>query len=369
MLQKVVVLALCGLVALSAAMPFDVLADDISDCKLCEHIVGAAERHHHNNLCNTTQDQLKRELDRECFQFTHTHGDGAAKKCADFVNAHIATIYNDIKAGKRPPAVCKDLGLCGGTGAPPTGMPMTTRPAEKVNLVPEIFAPHDPCRTCSFIIGRAEHHFKPDETADQLKGHLEKECKQLAQLQGQAAADHCTKLVDTNIQTIYNDIKAGKRPHQICSEIGECAAFTGMPPTGMPVSGPPKKTGPEILARPHDPCRTCEFIIGRAEHHIHNGNVPDEKRLLRELEHECIQLAQFEGDEASVHCLNIIQKDIDMIYNDVKAGKRPRQVCEDMGECQARTSAAPPAPTTSAPVMMSTTTSASMFKKLLNIFH
>uniref|UniRef100_A0AC34FE05 Saposin B-type domain-containing protein n=1 Tax=Panagrolaimus sp. ES5 TaxID=591445 RepID=A0AC34FE05_9BILA len=355
--QKVIVLALCGLFAFSTAMPFDVLADDIDDCRLCEHIVGAAERHHHNNLNGTTQAQLKRELDRECFQFTHTHGDGAAKKCADFVNAHIATIYNDIKAGKRPPAVCKDLGLCGGaSGAPPSGPPPTGA-AEEVEEEPEVLAPHDPCRTCAFIVGRAEHHFKPNETSDQLKGHLENECKQLAQVQGQQAADHCKTIIDANIQTIYSDIKAGKRPHQICKDIGECVASSGAPPSGAPKA--------DILARPHDPCRTCEFIIGRAEHHIHNRNVTDEKRLLRELEHECIQLAHSEGDQASVACLNLIQKDIDLIFNDINAGKRPRQICEDMGECHRMSggTGAPPA------TVAATTTPTSIFKKFLNIFH
>uniref|UniRef100_A0A914YYP9 Saposin B-type domain-containing protein n=1 Tax=Panagrolaimus superbus TaxID=310955 RepID=A0A914YYP9_9BILA len=343
-------------------MPFDVLADDIDDCRLCEHVVGAAERHHHNNLNGTTQDQLKRELDRDCFQFSHTHGDGAAKKCADFVNAHIATIYNDIQAGKRPRAVCKDLGLCGGaSGAPPSGAP-TTAAAKKI-AEPEILAPHNPCQTCAFIVGRAEHRFKPNETSDQLKGHLERECKQLGHLQGQQAADHCKKIIDTNIQTIYSDIKAGKRPHQICTDIGECTAATGAPPSGMPSSGAPKA---EILARPHDPCRTCEFIIGRAEHHIHNGNVPDEKRLLRELEHECIQLAHVEGDQASVDCLNLIQKDIDLIYNDIKAGKRPRQICQDMAQCHGMTGGTGAPPATAS---FSTTASASIFKKFFNIFH
>uniref|UniRef100_A0A914Y856 Saposin B-type domain-containing protein n=1 Tax=Panagrolaimus superbus TaxID=310955 RepID=A0A914Y856_9BILA len=196
----------------------------------------------------------------------------------------------------------------------------------------DVFPNFDPCQTCNFIVGRAEHHFKPNETATQLQSRLDFECQQLGHFQGQNASDHCKKIIDSHIQTIYSDIKAGKRPHQICFDIGECASPSGAPPSRMPPSGAPKA---EILARPHDPCRTCEFIIGRAEYHIHNGNVTDEKRLLRELEHECIQLAHVEGDQASVDCLNLIQKDIDMIFNDIKAGKRPRQICEDMRQCHA----------------------------------
>jgi hypothetical protein len=58
-----------------------------------------------------------------------------------------------------------------------------------------------------------------------------------------------------------------------------------------------------------------------------------------------------------------------MIYNDIKGGKRPRQICEDMGECHARTGGTDvPPPTTNGPVMASTT-APSMLKKLLNIFH
>uniref|UniRef100_A0AC34R2R1 Saposin B-type domain-containing protein n=1 Tax=Panagrolaimus sp. JU765 TaxID=591449 RepID=A0AC34R2R1_9BILA len=95
----------------------------------------------------------------------------------------------------------------------------------------DIFANFDPCNTCTFIVGRAEHHFKPNETENQLKKKLDKECRQLAHHQGQQAADHCLKIIDANIDTIYFDIKAGKRPHQICIDIGECA---GPSPTGLP---------------------------------------------------------------------------------------------------------------------------------------
>jgi len=385
MLQKVIVLTLCGLFALSSAMPFDVLAaptpGPIDDCRLCEQIVGVAERHHHNNFNKTTQQQLKRELDRECFQFTHTHGHEAARKCVAFINAHIATIYNDVVAGKRPSQVCKDIGACGGVVAMSTPPPPPPSSAPK-ELPAEELPQHDRCHTCSFVVGRAEHHFKKNETAAQLLKHLDRECKQLAQLQGQAAADECTKLANNNIQVIYNDIKAGKRPHQICAELGECGG-TGAPPTGMPVSGGPKvEILAEVLPR-HDPCRICEFVMARAEHHLHNGNVTDKNRLLRELEHDCIQLAHSEGDQASVACLNLAQKDIDLIFNDINAGKHPRQICEDVGECTARTGR----PMTGMPVtgmpmttmlsgpsggpsMMPFSTTASGFlKKIFNMFH
>ena len=102
-------------------------------------------------------------------------------------------------------------------------------------------------------------------------------------------------------------------------DLGECAS--------APASTVGARVDDLAEKRPHDPCHTCEFIIGRAEHHIHNNNVSDENRLLRELEHECIQLAHSEGDQASVHCLNIVQKNIDKIYADISAGERPRQVC------------------------------------------
>jgi hypothetical protein len=99
-----------------------------------------------------------------------------------------------------------------------------------------VFPGHNPCRTCDFIVGRAEHHFKPNETAPQLQTVLEFECQKLGHIQGQEAADHCKKIIDSNIQTIYTDIKAHKRPHQICVDIGECGmqtGGTGMPPTMM----------------------------------------------------------------------------------------------------------------------------------------
>uniref|UniRef100_A0AC34R5I8 Saposin B-type domain-containing protein n=1 Tax=Panagrolaimus sp. JU765 TaxID=591449 RepID=A0AC34R5I8_9BILA len=310
-----------------SAMPVDVLSSSIEECNLCRHIVGAAERHFKPNV--TTQDSLKRELDRECVAFSHTHDKNVSRQCIAFVDANIATIFADISAGKRPEAVCVDIQVC---QAHPT--------AAAASAVEEQLAEHNPCNTCTFIIGRAEHHFRPNETAAQLQAKLEKECKRLGQLQGQEAGQHCKQIVDTNIQTIYNDIKAGKRPHQICIDIGECAQNV----TAQPVTAGFQ----HVFAPAPDECHTCEYIIGRAEHHYHNRNVTNENRLLRELEHECIKLAHIEGDQASIKCLDIVRQNIDVIFRDVQNHRRPRDVCIDIGECQA-SSDGTPGPVTGGP--------------------
>ncbi|KAE9554465.1 hypothetical protein FO519_002339 [Halicephalobus sp. NKZ332] len=323
-MNRQAVFAILGFAIAVSAMPFDVLpggGPGLEECELCTRVIGAAERHFHNNV--TTQDRLKRELDRECVAFSHTHNQNVSKDCIAFVDANIATIFTEISAGKRPWQICQDIGVCHrGTGGP-TGGP-SSAPVEAEEL-PQ----HDPCHTCNFIIGRAEHHFRPNETSDQLKANLDRECQQLAQWQGNDTAAKCQQIVDANIQTIYNDIKAGKRPYQVCIDLGECTAGTGNPPTGGSFI--------DVFPPAPDACRTCEFLIGRAEHHMHGRNVTDKDRLERELEHECIQLAHVEGDQAAIQCLDLVRQDIDIIFNDVQAHKHPRQICQDIGECPAGT--------------------------------
>ena len=70
-MNSLTVIAILGFVIAVSAMPFDVLpggGPGIEECELCDRVVGAAERHFRNNV--TTQDALKRELDRECVAFS-----------------------------------------------------------------------------------------------------------------------------------------------------------------------------------------------------------------------------------------------------------------------------------------------------------
>uniref|UniRef100_A0AC34R2E9 Saposin B-type domain-containing protein n=1 Tax=Panagrolaimus sp. JU765 TaxID=591449 RepID=A0AC34R2E9_9BILA len=211
-------------------MPLDDLAAGagIQECELCRNIVGAAERHFQNNV--TTQDGLKRELDRECIKFSHTHDKNVSQQCINYVDANIATIFTEISQGKRPEQICTDILVC-------AGRPTHNPPTAAVKIVKKLELPqHDPCNTCTFIVGRAEHHFRPNETESQLQKTLDGECRRLGQFQGQQAADHCLKIIDSHMDIIYNDIKAGKRPHQICIDIGECTTGTASP---VPVSVSP----------------------------------------------------------------------------------------------------------------------------------
>uniref|UniRef100_A0AC35GG04 Saposin B-type domain-containing protein n=1 Tax=Panagrolaimus sp. PS1159 TaxID=55785 RepID=A0AC35GG04_9BILA len=85
--------------------------------------------------------------------------------------------------------------------------------------------------------------------------------------------------------------------------------------------------------RLQDSCRTCEYIIRRAENHFANGSFTTNE-LLRQLERECIKLANTDGDEAAVACINMVQNNnIAVIYNDVQAHIPAKQVCQDINQC------------------------------------
>ena len=62
------------------------------------------------------------------------------------------------------------------------------------------------------------------ESEEELKQQLLEECDALKRRQGQAAVDKCKAVINTNMDTIYNDLKAGKKPTDVCIDIKECPA-------------------------------------------------------------------------------------------------------------------------------------------------
>jgi hypothetical protein len=96
----------------------------------------------------------------------------------------------------------------------------------------------------------------------------------------------------------------------------------------------------EKRQRPHDPCRTCDIVLNIARHHFHN-NITDKAALQAQLLLECQHLAQFEGQEASAHCTQIVNNNMDKIYSDLSTGVSARQTCIDIRECPPRPSQMP----------------------------
>jgi hypothetical protein len=94
--------------------------------------------------------------------------------------------------------------------------------------------PQDPCRTCEIIINIARHHFNNtvnDKAA--LQAQLLVECQYLSQVEGQAAADHCTSVVNAKIDMIYDDMHTMKTARQTCVDIGECTQGSSMMPVSL----------------------------------------------------------------------------------------------------------------------------------------
>jgi hypothetical protein len=74
-----------------------------------------------------------------------------------------------------------------------------------------------------------------------------------------------------------------------------------------------------------------------ALHHFHN-HVTDQTALQNELLSECRRLAAFEGQNASHHCTDVVNANIDKIFADLQQTQdgdfaASYNTCYDIGEC------------------------------------
>uniref|UniRef100_A0A914QML7 Uncharacterized protein n=1 Tax=Panagrolaimus davidi TaxID=227884 RepID=A0A914QML7_9BILA len=75
----------------------------------------------------------------------------------------------------------------------------------------------DPSHICNDIIQSAENHFANQSfTSSQLRRQLEHECIQFSSTDGDEASVACIKMVQNNIEMIYNDVKSQIPSKQIC---------------------------------------------------------------------------------------------------------------------------------------------------------
>uniref|UniRef100_A0A914CMU0 Saposin B-type domain-containing protein n=1 Tax=Acrobeloides nanus TaxID=290746 RepID=A0A914CMU0_9BILA len=290
-------------------------------CHLCDRLIAFGEYFLHKNP-NATQAQLQAELENDC-----TKNPAEQQQCTAFVDANIATIYSDLKAGKRPRQVCTDLGVCAaGTSAMPVDKKVRAR--RQAGTTP---SPQQVCHLCDKLIGYGEYflHKNPNATQAQLQADLEHECSR-----DPAEQQQCTAFVDANIATIYSDLKAGKRPHQVCADLGVCPSGAT---SAMPVD---KKVRARRQAAttesPQHVCHLCDRLISLGEHFLHKNPNATQAQLQAELEHDCTR-----DPPDQQHCTTFVDANIAKIYSDLKAGKRPYQVCADLGVCAAGTSAMP----------------------------
>jgi uncharacterized protein (DUF2141 family) len=278
-------------------------------CRTCEIIVNIA-RHHFNNTVND-EAALQAQLLMECARLAQFEGQAASDHCTQVVNANIDMIYNDMHTNKTSRQTCQDIKEC----------PMIIKRQKR--------QAHNPCRTCEIIVGIAKRHFHNNFT-DQgaLQTQLLAECQNLIN-HGFTADEvaNCVALVNNNMPAIYQEMVNNPTapPMKICTDLKQCTMVLKR----------------QKRQRPHDPCRTCEIIVNIARHHF-NHTVYTKPDLLAQLLVECQHLAQFEGQEASAHCTQIVNQNIDKIFQDMTTpGYSARHTCEDIKECPPRTTMMP----------------------------
>jgi len=220
MYKYAILVALAVFAATSAQTPSE------HDCRICEFIIAIA-RHHFNNSF-TDEGALKAQLLTECGHISNTQDQTT---CKTIVNGNIDKIYADLQAGDRSGQTCVDIAYCTpgetgfprytGTGTFPTRMPNAKKVRARRQAPATTESPRRVCEQCDRLVGYAEYfyHRNPNATQAQVQAELEHECSRAPNQQEQQA---CTQFVDSNIATIYTDLKAGKRPFQICEDIGVC---------------------------------------------------------------------------------------------------------------------------------------------------
>jgi hypothetical protein len=91
----------------------------------------------------------------------------------------------------------------------------------------------------------------------------------------------------------------------------------------------------EKRQQPHNPCRTCEVLIGIAKRHFHN-NFTDQGALKTQLDLECRNLAQHGFTDAEVQgCIALVDGNMPAIYNELvnNPTATPQKICTDLKQC------------------------------------
>jgi hypothetical protein len=187
-------------------------------CRVCEALIAIARRHFHDSNQTMTEDALQTQLNIECDNFgQHGFTPAEVASCHTQVNANIDAIYMELvnNPNANPQQVCTDLGPCASmTTMRPKRQKRQTNPFE--------------CRTCEAIIAIAYRQFHHGhQSQDQLQHTLLRECDTLGWVEGPAASQHCTQIVNNNMDKIYADLQNSNSGDfgtslKTCQDIGEC---------------------------------------------------------------------------------------------------------------------------------------------------
>jgi hypothetical protein len=186
-------------------------------CRVCETLMAIARRHFHNNITDETA--LGVQLHMECDNLgMNGFTTQEVQNCNDQITAHLHDIFLELSNNPNLNVrqVCQAFGRC------PTPTPPTVRRVKR-----QMGGRN--CRTCEIVMNFALHHFH-DNITDQaaLQDELFAECRRIANLEGQAQAQHCHDIVQNNIAKIFSDLQntSGSSDiataHHTCVDIQEC---------------------------------------------------------------------------------------------------------------------------------------------------
>ncbi|CAJ0932888.1 unnamed protein product, partial [Mesorhabditis belari] len=86
-----------------------------------------------------------------------------------------------------------------------------------------------------------------------------------------------------------------------------------------------------VISSETDSCQICEQILQEAARNLQKDYAENE--LLKELLLACNSLEATYDRETVQKCIGFTYPNIDIIYNDFKAGKDAHSTCVEIGQC------------------------------------
>jgi hypothetical protein len=243
--------------------------EKVNECALCHTFV---------QLAAGEIDKPLADIKKDMYKLCDDLGASEAAQCHAVVNQFAQQIYQWLKDGQTADQICTKVGLC-------------TKIVKQQNV--------DKCGACVALLHVA------DGMLDQPLPNIEAKMKQLcAQFASGSDIKKCQEDVDKYGQQIYDALKAGQTPKQLCAAVGICTNNLALPRL--------------------DKCKGCKFAVRALGGvlHLEEGN------LEKEVAKICAKLGSF----ANV-CTSFLDKELDTIVADLQNGDDETKICKKFKLC------------------------------------
>jgi len=274
---------------------------DNKTCEVCEWLVKYGESWLKSHP-NANETEFVDEIEKICNLLPASE----KKSCDGAVTLFGGIIFEELQHGAAPEKVCADIKLC--TAA-------VVLPSLKLG-------DNETCKVCEVVMKYAESYMTahPGLNETDLVTELENLCHFLPGNDSKK----CDSFVSLMGPLIYTELKKGTPPEQLCHDIKLCdsADFQHSAPEVTPKSS-------------NETCKMCEDIVKYSEVYLQKHPNTNETAFLADLEHIC---GLIPNKNESASCDRVVKLFGTIIYNELKRGTAPAQICHDVKLCESEAS-------------------------------